>query len=47
MVPLSAQQFERLGQAITGDPSERGEFYEIPDELAGFGGFRVGKLNPL
>ena len=47
MVPLSAQQFERLGQAITGDPSERGEFYEIPDELAGFGGFRVVKLNPL
>jgi len=47
MVPLSAPQFERLGQAITGTPSERGEFYEIGDEVAGFGGFRVVKLNPL
>ena len=48
MVPLSAQQFERLGTAITGEPSRKtGEFYEIPDELAGFGGFRVVKLNPL
>jgi len=47
MVPLSAPQFERLGQAVTGDPSGRGEFYEIGDEVAGFGGFRVVKLNPL
>ena len=47
VVPLSAQQFKRLGQAATGAPSERGEFYEVPDELAGFAGFRVVKLNPL
>ena len=48
LVPLSAPQFERLGTAITGKPSQKtGEFYEIGDEVAGFGGFRVVKLNPL
>jgi hypothetical protein len=48
MLPLSIPQFERLGTAITGEPSKKtGEFYEIPNEIAGFGGFRVVKLNPL
>ena len=48
LVPLSAPQFERLGKAITGEPSRKtGEFYEIGDEVAGFAGFRAVKLNPL
>jgi len=46
--PLSIPQFQRLGTAITGEPSQKtGEFYEIGDEVAGFAGFRSVKLNPL
>jgi len=45
--PFSFQQFKRLGQAITETPGERGERYEIPDEVGGFYGLRGVKLNPI
>ena len=47
LAPGSPQQFKRLGYAITGTPGERGEQYEVPDELAGFAGMRNVKLEPL
>ena len=46
--PLSIPQFQRLGTAITGEPSKKtGEFYDFPAEMWGFAGFRNVKLNPL
>jgi hypothetical protein len=43
--PFSIPQFERLGKAITGSPGERGEKYEVSDEVAGFFGIRGQKID--
>ena len=45
--PLSFQQFKRLGQAALDIPGERGERYEVSDEIGGFYGLRGVKLNPV
>jgi hypothetical protein len=45
--PFSLQQFKRLEKAITETPGERGEKYEISDEIGGFYGLRGVKLNPI
>lgn len=45
--PLSYKQSVRLKKAIAGEPGERGEKYEIDDEVAGFYGLRQIKLEPL
>ena len=47
MLPFSSQQLTRLYQAATDKPSKRGEFFELPDELLGFAGYRAVKLDPL
>ena len=46
MLPFSYQQLNRLYQAATDKPSERGEFFEVPDELLGFAGYRAVKVDP-
>ena len=45
--PFSLQQFRRLGKAITGTPGERGEKYEVSDEIGGFYGLIGVKLDPI
>lgn len=45
--PLSYKQSVRLKKAITGEPGERGEKYEVSDEVAGFYGMRQIKLEPI
>jgi hypothetical protein len=45
--PLSYKQSVRLKKSIEGKPGERGEKYEIDDEVAGFYGLRQIKLEPL
>lgn len=45
--PGSYKQSVRLKKSITGEPGERGEKYEINDEVAGFYGLRQIKLEPL
>ncbi len=47
MLPFSYQQINRLYQAATDKPSKRGEFFELPDELLGFAGYRAVKLDPV
>jgi hypothetical protein len=47
MLPFSYQQLNRLYQAATDKPSKRGEFFEVPDELGGFIGFRAVKVDPV
>jgi hypothetical protein len=47
MLPFSYQQLNRLYQAATDKPSERGEFFELPDELLGFAGYRAVKVDPV
>ena len=47
MLPFSYPQFKRIYQAATDKPSERGEFFELPDELLGFAGYRAVKLDPI
>ena len=47
VAPFSFQQFKRLGQAAMGIPGERGERYEISDEIGGFYGLRGVKLDPI
>ena len=47
MLPFSYQQLNRLYQAATGKPSKRGEFFEVPDELLGFAGYRAVKVDPV
>ena len=47
MLPFSYQQLNRLYQAATDKPSKRGEFFEVPDELLGFAGYRAVKLDPV
>jgi hypothetical protein len=47
VAPGSPKQFQRLFQAATDQPGKSGDFYEVPDELAGFFGFRAVKLDPV
>jgi hypothetical protein len=47
MLPFSYQQINRLYQAATDKPSKRGEYFEVPDELLGFAGFRAVKVDPV
>ena len=47
MLPFSYQQLNRLYQAATDKPSKRGEFFEVPDELLGFAGYRAVKIDPV
>jgi hypothetical protein len=47
MLPFSYQQLNRLYQAATDKPSKRGEFFEVPDELGGFIGFRAVRVDPV
>ena len=47
MLPFSYQQINRLYQAATDKPSKRGEFFELPDELLGFAGYRAVKIDPV
>ena len=47
MLPFSYQQLNRLYQAATDKPSDRGEFFELPDELLGFAGYRAVKVDPV
>ena len=47
VAPLSAKQFERLYYAATNQPNERGEKFEVSDELAGFYGLRSVKVDPI
>jgi hypothetical protein len=47
MLPFSYQQINRLYQAAANKPSKRGEFFELPDELLGFAGYRAVRLDPV
>ncbi len=47
MLPFSYQQLNRLYQAATDKPSDRGEFFEVPDELLGFAGYRAVRVDPV
>ena len=47
MLPFSYPQLTRLYQAAADKPSERGEKFELPDELLGFFGYRAVKVDPL
>jgi hypothetical protein len=44
--PGSYPQFERLGRAVFDVPGERGEKFDVSDEVAGFYGFRGIQINP-
>jgi hypothetical protein len=47
VAPGSYKQSARLKKSIEGEPGERGEKYEVDDEVAGFYGLRQIKLEPL
>ena len=47
LLPFSYQQINRLYQAAADKPSKRGEFFELPDELLGFAGYRAVKVDPV
>ena len=47
LLPFSYPQLKRVYQAAADKPSDRGEFFELPDELLGFAGFRVVKIDPV
>jgi hypothetical protein len=47
MLPFSFPQLTRLYQAAADKPSERGEMFELPDELLGFFGYRAVKVDPI
>jgi hypothetical protein len=47
MLPFSYQQLNRLYQAAADKPSKRGEFFELPDELLGFAGYRAVRVDPV
>jgi len=47
LLPFSYPQLTRLYQAAADKPSKRGEFFEIPDELTGFLGYRQVKVDPV
>ena len=47
MMPFSYPTLTRIYQAAADKPSERGEFFELPDELLGFAGYRAIKVDPI
>jgi len=47
LIPFSYPTLTRIYQAAADKPSERGEFFELPDELTGFAGYRVVKVDPV
>jgi len=47
MMPFSYPQIRRIYDSALDKPSKRGEYFELPDELLGFAGFRVVKLDPV
>ena len=47
MMPFSYPQITRLYQSAADKPSDRGEFFELPDELWGFAGYRVVPIDPV
>lgn len=47
MMPFSYPTLTRIYQAAAEKPSKRGEFFELPDELLGFLGYRAVKLDPI
>jgi hypothetical protein len=47
MMPFSYPTLIRIYQAAADKPSKRGEFFELPDELWGFAGYRAVKLDPV
>lgn len=47
MLPFSYPTLNRIYQAAADKPSARGEFFELPDELLGFAGFRAVKVDPI
>jgi hypothetical protein len=47
LIPFSYPTLTRIYQAATDKPSERGEFFELPDEITGFFGFRQVKVDPV
>jgi hypothetical protein len=47
MLPFSYPTLTRIYQAAADKPSKRGEFFELPDELLGFAGYRAVKLDPV
>jgi hypothetical protein len=47
MMPFSYPQIRRIYDAALDKPSKRGEYFELPDELLGFAGFRAVKLDPI
>jgi len=47
LVPFSYPQLTRIYQAAADKPSERGEEFELPDELLGFMGYRAVKVDPI
>ena len=47
LIPFSYPTLTRIYQAATDKPSERGEFFELPDELTGFIGYRQVKVDPI
>src|SRR5210317_1772794 len=47
MMPFSYPTLKRIYNSALDKPSERGEFFELPDELLGFAGFRAVKLDPI
>ena len=47
LIPFSYPTLTRVYQAATDKPSKRGEFFELPDELTGFIGYRQVKVDPI
>ena len=47
LMPFSYPQLTRLYEAALEKPSKRGEFFELPDELLGFAGYRAVRLDPV
>jgi hypothetical protein len=47
LMPFSKKQVERLYRSALDKADERGQKFELPDELLGFAGFRAVKIDPL
>tara|TARA_X000001382_G_scaffold125105_1_gene110287 strand:- start:431 stop:4255 length:3825 start_codon:yes stop_codon:yes gene_type:complete len=47
LMPFSAPQIKRLYRSALDKADERGQKFELPDELAGLAGFRAIKVDPI
>ena len=47
LMPFSTKQIGRLYRSALDKADERGQKFELPDELLGFAGFRAVKIDPL